>query len=114
MAYTVKDVLRRARQIAQDAKPEYRVEDGVYINYLNDALFEVRRLRPDLFIASNGVVGEVTMENLEDDLGIDGMYFTSVVDYVGGMVSAADDKFSPDGRSAMLMDKFMSRLVGAL
>ena len=114
MAYTVEDVIARARNLVQDKEPEYRYDDDLYIAYLNDALNETRRMRPDLYISTDGVVTPLDISNLDDLFPLDDQYFSVLVSYVASMISLEDDKFMPEGKGMQLMAIFHSKLVGKL
>jgi len=114
MAYTNGDVVERARHLTQDKEPPYRYDNALYMSYLTDALHEIRRIRPDLFVTVDGVVTSVDVDNIEVNLTIDGQYFTAVADYVGGMIALEDDKFDPEGKSVRLLSIFHNKLAGKI
>jgi hypothetical protein len=46
----VSDVLAQARELLQDKVTPYRYSDDGLFYAINEAIFEARRLRPDLFV----------------------------------------------------------------
>jgi len=113
MSYQITDVVIRARQIIQDLETPYRHSDQKLINYLNDALSDTRRLRPDLFIGSLATQPQVyTDADLLEDFPIDYTYFSTIVDYLASSVGIEDDEFAQDGRAITLHQRFVQKLMG--
>lgn len=127
MAWTVGDVLIQAREIIQDegrydtlgnlAAPQ-RHSDAKLLRYVNSALSEVRRLRPDAYIgddtAGTIVNLDATIENIstDDPFPIEEQFFLSFVEFVAGMVGLGDDEYAQDGRAVNLINAFKINLVG--
>lgn len=109
---TVGDVLSDARAILQDTSSEvYRYSTTDLVSYLNSALLEAKRLRPDLFTSYIGAdAPSFTESDTAEDFPIDEMYFSPVVFYVVGFAELRDDEFTVDARAATLMNQFTAKL----
>lgn len=113
MAKTVGNVIEEARAILQDTSSQvYRYSTADLFAYLNNALLEMRRVRPDLFYA---YIGADTPEFVPGDeaelFPISAMYFTPVVFYVAGTAELRDDEFTVDARAVTLMQQFTAKLL---
>lgn len=113
MAKTVGDAIAEARAILHDTTEQvYRYTTADLYAYLNNALLETRRVRPDLFRA---YLGTDTPEFAPGDEGeafpIDAMYFTPVVLYIAGTAELRDDEFTVDARAVTLMQQFAAKLL---
>lgn len=112
MAKTAADVISDARALLQDTDPQlYRYSTADLIAYLNTALLEAKKLRPDLFV---DYIGQETPSFTEGTLSgvfpIDDMYFSSIVFYVVGFAELRDDEFTVDARASTLMNQFVAKL----
>ena len=117
MAKTIDDAIAEARAILQDTSPtgaEYRYSTPDLVSYLNNALLEMRKLRPDLF---RTYYGADTPSYTESDLGgnvlfpVDNMFFPPAVFYMVGTAELRDDEFTVDSRAVTLMSQFTAKLV---
>jgi hypothetical protein len=115
MSLTIRNAFTQVRQTVQDVDEPYRHSDDKLFGYFNDALGDIRRLRPDLFIGSldsTWVIYDDT--NFDDPFPIDFTYFTTVIDYMASTVGIEDDEFANDGRAITLYQRFVTKLVGKL
>lgn len=123
MAKTVADALNDARALLQDTGADnnpVRYSQDDLVAYFNSALIELRRLRPDAFLALYDVVpGEVDIPayNTGQDLTaeafpVDLQFFTPVVFFITGMAELRDDEFTVDGRAVTVMQQFEAKLTG--
>ena len=113
MAKTVNDVVSEARILLNDTDPQlYRYSTADLVTYLNNALLEMRRIRPDAFRA---YIGESTPSYTTTDLSsafpVSEIFFTQCVFYVTGMAELRDDEFTVDGRAVTLMTQFSAKLL---
>jgi len=121
MAFTVEDLINQARDIVQDTGMEFDYDDpdrhtnAKMIRFLNTALADCYRIRPDLFFP--GVFDRSTLPvYTEADIaaqtpfGVDDTYFSAFVDYVAGYIGLADDEFAQDGRAVALLNRFIQKL----
>ena len=116
MARTIDDAILQARQILQDISSPHRYPDSELVSYLNSALGEIRRVRPDVFFPyttpapfySDTSLGMSTEFPLED------IYFQPVVYFIAGTAELRDDEFAVDSRAATLLRKFETSLLGVM
>ena len=122
MAFTVEDLINQARDIVQDTGMEFDYEDPdrhtdtKMIRFLNTALADAYRLRPDLFFPgvfdrSTLPVYTVTDITNQTPFPVDVTYFSAFVDYVAGYIGLADDEFAQDGRAVALLNRFVQKLT---
>ncbi len=112
MSLTIADSITRSRQIIQDLQPPFRHDDAKLVGYLNDAIIEVRRLRPDFFLGGLDSYTFYDIADLPDEFPLDPIAFPAVVDYIAGAVGLEDDEFAQDGRAIALNARFEQRLTG--
>ena len=121
MALGVGDLIHQAREIVQDTGMEFdyvgdRHTDAKMIRYLNTALTEAYRLRPDLFYPD--VYDRTIPEFTDADIGantawpVDPTYWGAFVDYVAGYIGLGDDEFATGDRAVALLNRFSQKLVG--
>jgi hypothetical protein len=79
------------------------------MNAINDALLEVRRVRPDLYLKKNFVVRSMILDG--DALPIEDTFFNSIVYFTAAYMMFRDDEFSVDSRASQLMGKATTQLV---
>lgn len=113
MARTYGDLISRVRRILQDDvlvgdDPEYRYSDAELLDSCNDAMGEVRRIRPDLFINSGFAIPDATSS--DNTILLEQQYFMALVYIVSGMTMLRDDEFSLDSRAVNLLNKGTSQL----
>jgi len=112
------DILTQARYLLQDSRTPYRHSDEKLVAYLNSALSDARRLRPDLFFPtitdeiSEGFTTFVTTNTTALSIPFEDSYFTTFVDYVVGMASSEEDEFVNSGRAAAFSQRFVVKLTG--
>lgn len=110
MALLVSDVLTQARELLQDKVSPYRYSDASMITAINEAMFEARRLRPDLF--STQLRSSLTRVTASGDaLPFDDHMVAPVVNYVVGRAEMREDEFATDRRAALLSAAFYTALV---
>ena len=114
------DLIRQAREIVQDLGMEFdysgdRHSDAKLIRYLNTAMADAFRLRPDLFYPGvhARVIPEFTEQDLTDntDFPLDPAFYSVFPDYVAGYCALGDDEFSQDGRAVALLNRFSQKLL---
>lgn len=113
MARTYSDVITRARRIVQDEDASnYRYSEDSLVDSVNDAILEVRRVRPDLFISVSfnpTDVGAASVGTVA--LPIEDFYFQSLVYLTAGYQMLRDDEFSMDSRAVNLLNKGTAQLL---
>jgi len=121
MALGVGDLITQAREIIQDTGMEFdgegdRHSDDKLIRYLNTALTDAYRLRPDLFfpgVFDRASLVQYVVQDITDNTpwGVDITYFTAFAEYVAGYVGLGDDEFAVDGRAVSLLNRFSQKLL---
>lgn len=105
---TVDSVVAAARTELQDTRTPYRYSDADLISYLNMAMLEARRLRPDLFL---GRMLTYSTLSTGQPLNFEPMFRPSLVYYVSGRAYLRDDEATTDSRAAVLLNKFVAQLL---
>ena len=109
MATTYQQVVTRARRILQDEDPaNYRYPDDSLLDGVNDAMKEVRRIRPDLFLNTGFEVPVAT--DLAQNVLLEDQWFMALVYFTAGFQMLRDDEFSLDSRAVNLLNKGTSQL----
>jgi len=112
MPRTIGDVVTEARSFIQDTIEPFRYTDADLVMYLNDALVEIRRLRPDFFIGSLATpVVIYTTAQLATNFPIDEQAIPACTYYVAGSASLRDDEHEIDNRTAQLLQGFAAKLT---
>lgn len=115
----VSDLLDRVRQVLQDQDQDnYRYPTVDLVGYLNDAVLEARRLRPDLFLGSYLKALPQAPTDASTDWStvafpLPDQYFVAAYNYVAGRAEFRDDEFAVDNRAMTLMGQFTTMLMGA-
>lgn len=113
MAHTLADILALSRRQLQDTRTPYRHSDEKLIGYVNLALSEGLRLRPDLFFPNfHEADFAYTTADLAVAFPIEAAYTVPFIYYLVGTVSLEDDEFVADGRAAALLAQFKQKLTG--
>lgn len=113
MAILPSTVVSKARQILQDTVADYRFTDSDLVGYINTAILEAYRIRPDLFIGLDMVVPTVTTGSVGTPLALEASYETAFVLMVVGLAELREDQFTQDGRAAMALSRFSQMLTQA-
>lgn len=108
---TVSDYVSAARALLQDARLPYRYSDVELVLALNGAMFEARRMRPDLYAFSREA--ELVMFTEVDDtrVPIPPAYRMAHLFYVVGFVQLRDDEATTDSRAQAFMTRFTTQLL---
>lgn len=111
---TVTTVLLNARDILQDLdSAAYRYTDAQLVRYLNEAVREIYRLRPDAMLGSyNDDLPTYVEGDIEAATAVAVPDFLSSVltNYVVGRAEMRDDEFAVDGRAAILTNRAVAQL----
>src|SRR6056300_1580347 len=104
MARTYSQVIERARRILQDEDASnYRYTDQSLVDSVNDAILEVRRIRPDLFVSAAFATSDVELANIGVvNIPIEDFYFQTLVYMTAGYQMLRDDEYSIDSRAVNL------------
>jgi hypothetical protein len=115
----VSDLLARVRQVLQDEDSDnYRYPTSDLVGYLNDAVIEAWRLRPDIFVG-RFLKDPPQITVLANDSGyaavafpLPDTYFVPCYNYVAGRTEFRDDEFAVDNRAMTFMGQFQTMLLG--
>jgi hypothetical protein len=109
MARTVADVLGRARLLLQDSVPPYRYPDTMLLEFLDLALLEARRVRPDLYLGR--LRKEVPVVTTGTVFPLPEAFIPPCVAYVAGMCDLIEEESVAEGRATALIGRFTSQLL---
>lgn len=113
MTRTVGDIISAARGIVQDETTPYRYSDNSIAGYVSEAITEMRRVRPDLFLETlYDDIPIYTLSDLAVVVPTPDFYFSQIVNYVAGRTDLREDQFAQDGRAATLIVSFGVSLTG--
>lgn len=114
---TVQAYLDRARVLLQDKLAPYRYTDDEYVQALNLAVLEIRRLRPDMmraYFRAEGGLPEyfaTPADKLAEKVAVDPMYRVAVLYYMCGHIQLQDEEDVTDARAAGFINKFNAHLL---
>jgi len=109
MSRSVADVIKRVRSVLKDKVEPLRYPDADIIDTINDALVEIRRVRPDLYLKKDFKVPTVAIDS--DALPVEDFVFNSITYFVIGYLMLRDDEFAVDGRAMSMINKATSQLL---
>lgn len=111
MPKTVEQIILGARRILQDEVTPYRNPTDDLLSFLNNALYELKRIRPDAWLGQFGVdLPEYTDTpgDLAELIPINPMFYQGLIYFVAGYAELKDDEYTVDGRAALLLQAFIS------
>lgn len=120
MARTIGDVVSDIRLLLKDEDSDnYRYSDDVVYRMINNAMSDIRRLRPDVFLPStfstSSLLTAPTQYTSADNgvaFPIEETYVTAVIDYVVGYINMGDDEYVADGTATSYGAKLAQKLIG--
>lgn len=112
MAKTLQNVITEVRQVLQDEDSDnYRYPDADLVGYLNNAFYEIRRLRPDAYINTfRTALPHYTTSDLATEFPLDLTFFQATVYFVAGNAELRDDEFTVDARAVTFLTQFKTML----
>ena len=108
---TVQDYVTEARVLLQDNAGPRRYSDAEMIAELNLAIFEARRLRPDLFLGYSSKNPYPTFTTLNDSVPFEEPYRQALTYYLVGKCTLRDEEDTDDKRGAAFVQKFTGQLI---
>lgn len=110
---TVQDYIDRARVLLLDqVGPDYRYPDVDLVEHLNEAILEMRRLRPDILMAYfKTTLPEFSTGAMGAAVPIDPQYRKAAVYYIVGSAQLRDEENTQDSRAAAFLNKFVAQLT---
>ena len=111
---TADDAITEARLVLQDTVVPYRYPTVDLIRYLNNGLYELKRLRPDIFLA---YVGQPVPQYIDDPISlaelipVADIFYQPLVLFMAGYAELRDDEFTVDARASILLRSFATSLT---
>jgi len=108
---TVEQIIAGARRILQDEVEPYRNPTLDLLSFLNNSLYELKRIRPDAWLGQYGVdlpEYDDTPGDLAANIPINPMFYQGLIYFVAGYAELKDDEYTVDGRAALLLRAFGS------
>jgi hypothetical protein len=104
---SIGNVISEARVILQDKIAPYRYTDTELVNIFNNALYEMKRLRPDAWLGSYGAEIPLYDETqFATEIPFPSIMFQATVFFIVGYAELRDDEFSADSRAIALLGAF--------
>jgi hypothetical protein len=113
---TIGDILEQIRIYLQDTEVTaagYRYSDASIVANINMGMWEMYRIRPDIFLEVNYDVPQFDAAELDADWPIEKQWIPSIVFYAVGTTQLRDDEGTQDARAVAFMQKFTATLVPA-
>lgn len=107
---TVEDYAEQARVLLQDESVPYRYADSVLLQAINLGILEMRRVRPDIFMANFTVIPSYSAVD-DTAVEIDLQYRPALLYFIVGYTEISNSEEGQDARGAALMDRFMGQLT---
>jgi hypothetical protein len=109
---TVQDYITAARTLLQDEVVPYRYKDTELAEALGFALLDARKMRPDLFLDTNGTVANVGRATaLNTAITMEPMYQRSLVYAIVGNAFLRDEEEASQAQAAGFMNHFVANLL---
>lgn len=108
---TVADYLAQARSLLQDMVLPYRYPDSDIVGFLNLGLLEIRKLRPDLMLATPTNIPSYSASSPSTVVAIDPQYRVALLYYTIGQAQLRDSEDVSDSRALALLSNFTAQLL---
>jgi hypothetical protein len=108
------DVLAQVRTLLLDvdlSAGEYRYSTDSLVTNVNQAMMEMYRIRPDIFLENKFKIPVFNDANLSAPLVIEPQFVPALVYYTVGLAQLRDDEPTQDQRATSFLGKFTSMLV---
>lgn len=111
---TAQDAITETRIILQDTVEPYRYPTSDLVRYLNNGMYELKRIRPDVFL--NYCNKDLPQfiddpDDFEEELPFSTIFFQSMVLFITGYAEIRDDEYAVDSRAALLLGAFTTQLT---
>ncbi len=116
MPKTIQNILTETRFLLQDSVEPYRNTDVAILDIINSAMYELKRVRPDVWLGSYGAPLPQytdTAIDLAQEVPFDQLFFRPFIYYIVGSIELQDDEFAVDGRAAAMLRMFTVTLVSS-
>lgn len=112
MAKTATQLLADVRVLLQDNDEPYRYKTDELIDHLNSGIYELKRLRPDVYLSTlNTDLFQYSDATLDTNLPFGDIYYQPMVLFVTGYAELRDDEFTVDGRAGLFLQSFAGQLT---
>lgn len=112
MAKSSTQTLGDVRAFLNDRTAPYRYDDADLLQYLEEGIAVMYRLRPDFHVVATQPTGLSLSTTLPAFIERDG-YYPALCDYVVSRAEMRDDQYVDEGLAMLLMQKFQSALLAA-
>jgi hypothetical protein len=121
--FQVVDFINAARTALQDLISPYRYTDDMIVQALNSAMYEISRIRPDIFLdlkyqrplrkgdISDGIPNIFVSTRTTDMVPIPSKYRLPVQWYMEGLLQLTDVTDTQDQRAQAFLAKFQQQLM---
>ena len=106
--------LWQVRTLLQDtdlSSGAYRYPTDGLVTNLNQAMMDLYRIRPDLFLALSFQIPVFNTSEMATAIGIEMQYIPSLIYYVVGLTQARDDEQNQDARAMGFLKVFQTTIV---
>jgi len=107
---TVQKFVDQARVLLQDQTVPYRYSDASLLQAINLGILEIRRVRPDVFLADFTAIPSYTAVD-STAIALDIQYRPALLYFLVGYTEVTNVEEGQDARGSALMDRFMGQLV---
>jgi hypothetical protein len=111
---TLGGILDQCRTLLMDTDTlggEYRYSNDSLVTNLNMGLWEMYRIRPDIFLELNFQVPQFVSALPDTPIEIEPQFVPALVYYVVGMAQLRDDEGTQDSRAGGFLQKFTAMLI---
>lgn len=109
------DILAQIRTLLQDTDSTgssgFRYSDDSIVTNINQGLWEMYRMRPDIFLETSFVVPQFNIAQPDAPWSIEPQWVPSIIYYAVGMTQVRDEEGTQDQRAAAFLTKFVQTLV---
>ena len=111
---TLGSIIQQIRTLLQDTdltSGQFRYSTDSIVTALNQAMLDMFRIRPDLFLEASYIVPVFNVADLEVDIGVEHQYLPPFIYYAVGLVQARDDEQNQDQRAFGFLQVFQKSIV---
>ena len=111
---SVGNVLQQVRTLLQDvdvSSGHYRYSTDSIITNINQAMTDLYRMRPDLFLELQFQIPVFNVGDLGAPIGIEDQYVSPLIMYVVGLTQARDDEQTQDARAGVFLQTFQKQVL---
>ena len=111
---TIGEILNQIRVLLQDTTVAYRYTTDSIITNINMGMWEMYRVRPDVFLETSFAVPQFSSFELDTEWPIEEQWMPAIIYYAVGMTQVRDDEGTQDTRAAAFLQKFQQILLAPL